>query len=92
MNIKVNLQKDKKKTTRNLQEDSDKEIKEELDHELNFSFEYSIEEMGGPNVCDIGFFQKTPSVHNFVLFKLNTIKWNRPAVHYIEGLKLISID
>ena len=85
MNIRLNFTLKEKKTTRKEKEDSDKEIEKALDLELNCSSEYSIEEIEGPHVYDIGFLQKTPSVHNFVLFKL---KWNRPAVHYIGGLKI----
>ena len=89
MNIKLNFALgDKKKTTRKMKEDSDKEIVEELDHELNCSSEYSIEEMDEANVSDIGFLQKTLSVHNFVLLKLNPIKRNRPTVYYIGGLNI----
>ena len=78
----------KKHTTRKKEEDSDKEIKGELDHELFCSSKHSIEEIDEPNVSDIGFLQKTPTVHNFVLLKLNPIKRNRPNVHNIEGLKI----
>ena len=45
---------DKNKMTRKEKEDSDKEIEKKLDHELNFSSEYSNEEIDGPNVSDIG--------------------------------------
>ena len=76
------------KKTRTKIEGSDKKIEEELDHELNCSSEYSIEEMDEANVSDIGFLQKTLSVHNFVLLKLNQIKRNRPTVHYIGGLNI----
>ena len=87
MNIRFNLH---LKITTKKKEDSDKEIEEELDHELNCSSEYSIEEMDGPNIPDIGFLQKTPSVHNFILLKL--LKRIDLLFIILEGKTLIPID
>ena len=55
-NVRLNFAlEDKRKTTRKEKEDSDKEIEEELDHELNRSSEYLDEEMNVLNVSDYGF-------------------------------------
>ena len=88
VNIRLNFALEEKKKIIRKKKDSDKEIEEELDHELNCLSKYSIKEMDGPNVSDIGFHKNTFSVHTFVLLKLNPIKSNRSTFHYIGGLNI----